>query len=142
MLESHYARLREVKQMAATFVKVQVSGVRQLQAAVRGLSVRVKDLNRAWQRIGSKIASDAIPMAPVLSGTLVNSIRNSKSKTRAIVRAGNGRMEPYVPIQHYGGYNNIQAKPFLTTALHQNEDYAEQEVSNEITRLIRSVGLD
>lgn len=128
--------------MAASFVRVQVSGDKSLKRALRSLSLKVRDLSRAWERIGSKIASDAIPMAPVLSGALVNSIRNSKSKTRTIVRAGNARMEPYVPIQHYGGYNNIQAKPFLTTALHQNEGYAEKAVSDEIDRLIRSVGLD
>lgn len=125
-----------------TFVKVQVSGEKSVQKALRSLALKAKDLSRAWERIGSRIVDDAIPMAPVLSGALVNSIRNSKSKTRTTVRAGTNRMEPYVPIQHYGGYHNIEAKPFLTTALHQNEGYAEEAVSSEINRLIRSVGLD
>jgi len=125
-----------------TFVRVQVLGAKSVQRALRSLDIRAKDLSRAWERIGSKIKHDAIPLAPVLSGALVNSIRNSKAKTRAIVRAGNNRMEPYVPIQHYGGYHNIEAKPFLTTALHENEGYAGEAVSDEIDRLIRQVGLD
>lgn len=125
-----------------TFVRVQVLGNESVAKALRSLSLKARDLSRAWERIGSKIVTDAIPMAPVLSGRLVNSIRNSKGKTRTTVRAGTNRMEPYVPIQHYGGYNNIEAKPFLTTALHKNEGYAEEAVSDEIDRLIRSVGLD
>lgn len=125
-----------------TFVRVQVLGNEKVQRAFAALALKSRDLSRAWQRIGSKIVDDAIPMAPVLSGALVNSIRNSKARTRTTVRAGTNRMEPYVPIQHYGGYHNIEAKPFLTTALHMNEGYAEEAVSDEIDRLIRSVGLN
>lgn len=125
-----------------TYLRVQVSGVKAIRLRLRNLAIKTRDLSGAWQRIGAQIKQDAIPMAPVLSGALVKSIRSSKAKTRATVRAGTNRMEPYVPIQHYGGYNNIEAKPFLTKALHDNEDYAVKEVSNEIDRLIRRVGLD
>lgn len=125
-----------------TVVRVQVLGVDGVQKALRRLDLKVKDLAGAWERIGSKIKRDAIPLAPVLSGRLVNSIRNGKAKSMATVRAGTNRMEPYVPIQHYGGYNNIEAKPFLVTALHKNEGFAAEEVENEITRLIRQAGLN
>lgn len=124
-----------------TFVRVQVLGNEKVQRAFAALALKSKDLSRAWERIGSRIVDDAIPMAPVLSGALVNSIRNSKARTRAIVRAGTNRMEPYVPIQHYGGYHNIEAKPFLTVPLHANEGFYEEAVSDEIDRLIRAVGL-
>lgn len=125
-----------------TFLRVQVIGDKNVQRALSELNLKVKDLHRAWQRIGAKVRQDAIPMTPVLSGRLVNSIRAGGGKTRAVVRAGKPSMEPYAPIQHYGGYNNIEGKHFLTVSLHKNEDYAEREVSQEIGRIIDAAGLD
>lgn len=123
-----------------TFLRVQVTGDEKVIAGLRSLRLKSKDLSGAWQRIGAAIRKDAIPMTPVLSGRLVRSIRAGKSKSQATVRVG-GRGLVYAPIQHYGGYNNIQGKPFLTSALAANENKARQEVSREIDRIIRESGL-
>lgn len=122
-------------------IRVQVIGDRRTAKAFRKLGLKVRDLHRAWQKIGAKIKRDAIPLTPVLSSKLVNTLRNAKTKSSAVVRAGSKRVV-YAGVIHYGGYNNITPTHFLTTALHQNRDYAEREVKSEIQRLISKVGLD
>lgn len=105
------------------------------------MGLKVSDLRDAWARIGTKIKRDAIPLTPVLSGQLVNTLRSGKTKSMAVVRAGNNRSVVYAGVQNYGGYHNIEPKYFLNRALLKNRDYAEDEVHNELERIIRRVGL-
>lgn len=119
---------------------VRVYGDEATAKAFRTLGLKVRDLRDAWQRIGGKIHRDAIPLTPVLTGELVNSLRASKAKTQAVVRAGNRRVV-YAGVQNYGGYNNIHASHFLNKALLRNRDYAEEAVSSEIEKKIRQAGL-
>lgn len=108
--------------------------------SLRKAALKVSDLSAAWKRIGTSIAADATPLTPVISGDIQRSIRVGKAKGQAVVRAGWANMV-YAPIQHYGGYNNIQGKMFLTTALYSNEDYANREIEDEIDRIISRAGL-
>lgn len=121
---------------------VRVYGAEKTAKAFRELGLKVRDLSDAWDRIGAQVRRDAIPLTPVLSGRLVNTIRQGKTKTQAVVRAGNNTSVVYAGVQNYGGYNNIEAKHFLNRALVSNKDFAEREVRNEIQRLINRVGLD
>lgn len=122
-------------------VSVRIEGRREVLATLQAAKVRVGDLAKAWERIGAAIKRDAITLTPVLTGRLARTIRQSKGKTRATVRAGNNRMPPYAPIIHYGGYNNIEPHPFLTTALHMNEGKAVREVEAEIADIIERLDL-
>lgn len=123
----------------ATF-RVLVLNDKRTVNALRKAALKVSDLKDAWQRIGHAIKRDALTITPVLTGRLAESLRVGKAKRQAVVRAGNARLV-YAPIQHYGGYNNIEAKPFLTTALYANEDTANQEIERELDRIIRRAGL-
>lgn len=120
----------------ASFLSVRITGDRRLRKKLSQARIRVSDLSAAWQRIGAKVKRDAQGLAPVLSGTLFRSIRASKGKSKATVRAGNNRMEPYAGVIHYGGYHNIEARPFLTTALGRNERYAVRQVESEIQNIL------
>jgi phage gpG-like protein len=120
----------------AQFLSVTVEGDRQLRRKLARAAIKVSDLAAVWQRIGAKVRGDAQGLAPVLTGRLRNSIRAGRGKSKATVRAGKPSMEPYVPIQHYGGYHNIEAKPFMTTALHRNKRYAQQQVEREVMNLL------
>lgn len=122
-------------------LEVRVDGVNELRLKFAKFKVKSSDLSDAWKRIGDAIADDARVLVPTLTGTLLRSIRAGKAKSRAVVRAGNNRMEPYAGVIHYGGYNNIEPHPFLTTALAQNEGRARQEVEDELDQLIRRLDL-
>lgn len=121
-------------------LRVEVKGTAKVIATLQKAKVRMSDFSEAWKRIGGKIQRDAMVLAPVLTGRLARSIRASKSKTRATVRAGRANI-PYAGVIHYGGYNNIQAHPFLTTALHANAGYAVNEIQDEIQQIIRQLDL-
>lgn len=123
----------------ATF-SVHVINDERVMRRLRRAAFKVADLMPAWQRIQRAIEAHAITLTPVLTGRLVKSIRTGNQKRAAVVRAGNKGLV-YAPIQHYGGYNNIQGKYFLTIALYAKEDYANEQVENELDRIIRRVGL-
>lgn len=122
-------------------IDINIDGKAKVIKTLNEAKLRMSDLANAWQNIGQKIKTDALVLAPVLTGRLARTIRNSKGKTRATVRAGNNRMPPYAGVIHYGGYNNITAQPFLTLALHKNDDYIDSEINNEIDAIIRRLDL-
>lgn len=126
--------------MART-IRIDIDGTNKVIKTLQEAKVRASDLKDAWQAIGAKVKNDAFVLAPVLTGRLARSIRNSRGKTRATVRAGNNRMPPYAGVIHYGGYNNITAQPFLTTALHRNAGFASTRVESEIQEIIRQLDL-
>lgn len=133
---------------AMTFVQVQVLGAKRLSKKLGRTALRATDLTRAWHRIGAAIEVDAIRLAPVLTGELVNSIRAGKSRSQATVRVGYPRMDNFVKTIHYGGWASgsygphyIEANPFMSVALHMNEDTAEREVSKEINSILGRTGL-
>lgn len=128
--------------MAKNYIDVDIKGTNTVKLTLDRVGVRFSDLAPAFQRIGARIANEAMVLAPVLTGRLRRTIRNSKAKSRSTVRAGNNRMPPYAGVIHYGGYNNIQAHPFLTTALHRNADYIHNELNDEIGRVIREFDLN
>lgn len=123
-------------------ITVRVYGEERTAKAFRELGLKVRDLSAAWDRIGAAIKRDAVPLTPVLTGALVNTLRQGKTKTQAVVRAGNNRSVVYAGVQNYGWPgHNIEAKHFLNLALERNRDTADREVMDEIERLTRRVGL-
>lgn len=127
-------------------VRVDVDGVDKVIAALTSFRVRARDLSSAWQDIGQEVKRDAVVIAPVLTGRLESSIRAGRTKSRAIVRAGNAAIE-YAGVIHYGGYtppgahSEIVGQPFLVIAVQQNRGYAIERLNQEISHLIRSRGL-
>lgn len=120
---------------------VRVTGEDRVQRAFRTMGLRVRDLSAAWNRIGAAIRRTAVPLTPVKTGALVASLRQGATKTQAVVRMG-GRGVVYAGVQNYGWpQHNIAAKHFLNTALLANRDTAEHEITSEIDRLARRVGL-
>jgi len=122
-------------------IRVDLDGLEEVQATLQRMKLKSSELSGAWDRIGAAIKRDALGLVPVLTGRLKNTIRQGKGKTKATVRAGNNRMPPYAGVIHYGGYNNIEPHPFLTTALSMNQGTAKSEVSDELQDLIRRLDL-
>lgn len=122
-------------------IRTTVRGSRKVQRRLESLDLKIKDLSDAWDDIGDRVVRDARPLTPVLTGKLLSTLRAGGGKSKAVVRAGNNRMPPYGPIQHYGGYNNIEGKYFLSRALSKNVPYITGRIDDEIEHLIRTSGL-
>ncbi|WP_158697896.1 hypothetical protein [Streptomyces prunicolor] len=103
--------------------------------SLEGFSVKASDLQNAFQRIAGTIDRSAHGLVPKLSGRLAASIKPSKAKSKATVRAGGARV-PYAGVQNYGMYHNIQAKFFMNKALEQNEARSVAEIERELDSLI------
>ncbi|WP_156718162.1 hypothetical protein [Nocardioides sp. Leaf307] len=93
-----------------------------------------------FKKVGTLVVSDAQSLVPRKSGALAASIKSSNAKNKTIVRAGSSRL-PYAGVIHYGGYNNIDANPFLTDAVQRNGPAAKQIMDDGLEDLIRQYGL-
>lgn len=131
-----------------TGVSVKVDGILNVISSLTKLGQRSGDLKQAFDRIGKQVKQDAIPLAPTATGALARSIRAGRTKNKATVRAGGASRRShgggvYAPIAHYGTYTHRSKgpRPFLTTAVQQNQGYARREISNELSSIIRTLGL-
>lgn len=120
---------------------VRVRGLRETVRSLERFGVEVKDLKAAFLKIGTMVQDAARTLAPTKSGALAASIRPSRTKNKSVIRAGSAKVV-YAGVQHYGGYNNIEPKPFLTDAVTNNQDKAVDIMETELNRLIRSLGLN
>lgn len=120
---------------------VRVDGLREVARTLERLGVEASDLKSAFNRIGNIVVSEAITLTPTLTGRLASSIRASKTKNKAIVRAGSARV-PYAGVQHYGGYNNITGTFFLTQAADNKSETVVNEMEAELSRLIERLDLN
>lgn len=129
-------------------IRVRVTGVASVISTLSRFGSQASDLKNAFARIANKVKRDAIPLTPHSSGRLAASIRAGKGKSRATVRAGGASRAShgggvYAPIAHYGTYTHRSKgrRPFLTTAMSQNRDYARNELSREIQGIINRMGI-
>lgn len=96
---------------------VQVDGLKDLLNALQRHGVALADLKSVMAEVGGLVAETARPLTRPRSGTLAGTLRPSKTKTKAVVRAGGARA-PYAGPQHFGWpARNITPKLFLYTAL-------------------------
>lgn len=96
---------------------VRVTGLREFTRYLERIGVAVEDLAAVMADVGELIASAARPLTRPQSGVLAGSIRPSRTKSRAVVRAGNART-PYAGVQHFGwAARNIAPKLYLYDAL-------------------------
>jgi hypothetical protein len=96
---------------------VQVDGLKDLLNALQRHGVAVTDMKSVMADVGTIVADDARPLTRPRSGVLAGTLRPSKTKTKAVVRAGGARA-PYAGAQHFGwAARNIAPKLYLYTAL-------------------------
>lgn len=121
-----------------------------------GVTVEVENLGktlRAFSRAGAKaedmkdlmhsVATTVMQAAdpPVVSGRLAASLRASRAKNRAVVRAGGARV-PYAGPIHYGWpARNIEPQPFLADALREQRSQVYQDINAGLAAIIKSSGL-
>lgn len=96
---------------------IEVEGARELRAALKRAGDDASDLKDAHHAAGEVVVTEARSIVPHLSGRLEGTIRASRAKASATVKAG-GAGVPYAGVQHFGWpAHGIEAVPFLYDAL-------------------------
>lgn len=121
---------------------VQILGLREVVRAISQLENGVGDLKSLFTRIGQNVADEAKSRVPKRSGALAAAIKPSKTKNKAVVRAGSARV-PYAGVQNYGWpKRNIAATHFLDSAADDKQDETVRLLNEELGRLIKKYGLN
>lgn len=132
---------RDVRQ-AFGGVSVQTQGLRAASRALSKAGDYAEDQKELMHEIGMVVANEAKRIAPVRSGTLRDTIRAGKGKTKAVVRAGFKRV-PYAPVVHYGWPDrNIPAQPYMYQALANTRTEVMSRYDRGMEALLFKAGLD
>ena len=95
---------------------IKVTGLRELVKGLEEMGTEVTDLKDAFGKISAKAAQLGSSFAPKRSGRLASSVKGSKTKNKAVVKAGGARV-PYTHAIHWGWKKrNISPNPFLRRA--------------------------
>lgn len=122
--------------------KVKVSGDEAAARKFRALGFKTRDLEPAFRTIGKTVEHDASTLAPKVTGTLAGNVRAGSAKTKASVAVGSKARVPYAgPINFGWPRRNISPSLFMQEAADTKADYAAEQITREIKRLIRNVGL-
>ena len=132
--------------MASPVIKV--TGLREVVRSLEKLGIEVADLKAGFNRIGGIVADEAKDIAPRLSGALAASVRPSKTKNKAVIRAG-GSSVPYAGVIHFGGGvgpgargpHNIEPQPFLYDAIEGKDGELLDALDDELNTLISRLDL-
>lgn len=115
-----------------------IVGLRETVRALERYGVSTQDLKRAFGRISSNVTRSASSRVPRKSDRLGNTIRPSRTKNKAVVRAGGlGGVRHAGPI-HYGWpAHGIEAQPFLASAANDATDESVRLMEQELQDLAR-----
>ena len=126
--------------MASSSRTVTVEGLNETIRSLKKLGVEVSDLKDAFQRIGSQATAKIRAAAPVRSGRLLKSIRQSRRQNSVYISAG-GKRAFYTPFVEYG--TSLQpAQRFMRKTAQAEGPRAVEELEKEIRQIVRGLGLD
>ena len=120
--------------------QIKVVGAVELRRALKRMGNDLKDFTKINREAAETVAGDARGRAPRLTGHLAGSVKPRASRTKASVQAG-GRTVPYAGPIHFGWpARNIEAQPFLYTALDRRRDEVVRRYERRVDELVRRVG--
>lgn len=118
---------------------LRVAGLESLERDLAGIGVKLSDLDFAG--IASEGMRLAASFAPKRSGKLAASIKGSKSKSRATIRAGSSRV-PYAAAINYGWRKrNIEPVGFMQKADAVLRQRVPAELEAQMRRIITGKGM-
>lgn len=119
---------------------VEVTGARELRAALRRMGESLGDLKDTHRAAGELVSERARSIVPHVSGRLGKSIRLSVRKSGVSVLAGRMTV-PYAPPIHFGWpRRNIRPQPFLYDALDDRREAVARVYSQRVGALVARVG--
>lgn len=127
--------------MATSDTGVRIEGLRETVRTLERYGVDVEDLKEAFGAISRDVATEAAGIVPVRTGRLRNSIRPTRTKNRAVVRAGTAAI-PYAGVINYGHpRRGIQPTGFLTDPANSNTEAKVAQLEANLEALARKYGL-
>lgn len=113
-----------------------VTGLREVIRNLEKIGADVADMKEVFISIGDMVRADAAALAPKTTGRLAASIKPTKTKNKAAVRAGSARV-PYAGAINYGWpRRHIGARNFLQRAIDADTQKALQMMDEGIGRII------
>jgi len=116
---------------------VRVTGLRETVRNLERLGVSVQDLKDAFGAISRDVVADARGRVRVLTGAHRDSIREARTKNKAVVRAGNTGNAPAAGVLNY-------ARPgdgFLTVPANTDTEGKVRRIEANLEDLIRRYNL-
>jgi hypothetical protein len=123
----------------AEFLRVRTEGADEVERSLARIGVRLSDLD--FTKIASEGMRLAAEFAPKVSGALRASIKGSKSKSRATIKAGSARVPYAAPINYGWAKRNIAPSNFLKRADLELRRTVPDQLAQQIARIIRQQGL-
>lgn len=135
---------------------VRIDGLNQLVRGMQKAGVEVDDLKGAFGAISDEGARLMSSFAPRRSGALAGTIRGNRAKNKAVVMAGKGKVRwagstnwGWPASSRYGGKPRrgggwplgMRAQMYTAKTDEALEPYALEQLDQNLTELIRSVGL-
>jgi HK97 gp10 family phage protein len=118
----------------STRAAVKIDGLSKLVSTMRKAGVDMEDMKAANQTVALIVAKQGQINVPVKTGRLRSSIRGSRAKSKATVRAGNGGVK-YAGYVHWGTHK-MPPTLFLTNAAEQTQPEWVDDYYRELERLV------
>lgn len=118
---------------------VKVEGARELRSALKKAGSDLQDFTDLNAAIGRYVSARAAAMAPSRTGTLAASIRASKAKSSATLRAGSAKV-PYAGVVHWGWpLRHIRPRTFLADAAAVTEPTWSKWYMTRVEKIVSEV---
>jgi hypothetical protein len=118
-----------------------ITGLREVVRNLEKIGVDVADLKEVFTNIGEMVRADAAVLAPSKSGRLAASIKPTKTKNKAAIRAGSARV-PYAGAINYGWpKRGIRPANFMKRAIDADTPRALEMMDEGIGEIIRRYGM-
>lgn len=116
---------------------IRVEGLRETVRQLESLGADKAEISDAGYQAATMLIREAMPLVPVRSGRLRNTLRPGRIKLGAVARAGSSRI-PYANPIHWGWFvdkktgvkRNVLPQPFFSKAL----GYSYQQIIDDYNR--------
>lgn len=123
--------------------KIEISGLKEAQKALRTLSKESRDkMKETHRKAGQIIVEAATPLVPRETGALLASIKSAPLQRQGRVRLGSAAL-PYAGPIHFGWpARNIKPNPFIYEVLDGRRAEVSRLYEDRINQLIKQNDLD
>lgn len=124
-------------------VRVYVRGIRETVRALETAGVQAQDLKNIFERAGAVVERAA--KVPERTGRLERSVRITKTKNRAAIRAG-GKRVPYAVANHFGRYfpttgTRVEGSFFFKKAIREKRGQVLNIIVSGLEKLFKKYDL-